>query len=87
VEQTGVDRGKAGSILSVINDVAGAVCNADIDVPGIQTSGEFYAQKSGGGVRIRFFGIYGNRKADLRGTLGDRYCCLRNPKRRAVYAV
>ena len=52
-----------------------------------QTSGEFYAQKSGGGVRIRFFDIYGNRKADLRGTLGDRYCCLRNPKRRAVYAV
>ena len=64
------------SILSVINDTIGTRRDANLDISGVQESDESFGQKSDGGICNRFFGIYGNRKADIRGALGDGYSCF-----------
>ena len=68
--------GKTGSILSVINDTIGTRRDANLDISGVQKSGESSDQKSDGGICNLFFGIYGNRQADIRGALGDGYSCV-----------
>ena len=65
----------------------GTFRDADISISVIQESDESHAQKSGCIVCGDFFSIYGNRKADLRGTLGDGYNWLRIIKCRTIYIV
>ena len=43
--------------------------------------------KSGCGVCSNLFSVYGDRKADFRGTLGNGYNWLRAIERGAIYAV
>ena len=85
--QADSDRGKTGSILSVINDTIGTRRDANLDISGVQKSGESSDQKSDGGICTLFFGIYGNRQADIRGALGDGYSCFCIIICGAVYAV
>ena len=70
-----------------MNDIAGTERDADIDVPDIQESREFSDKKSGRDFCNRLFSVYGDRKADLRGTLGDGYNWFHIIKCGTLYAV
>jgi hypothetical protein len=77
----------SGGVLSVLHDIAGAERYADTEISDGQKM-----RKAGDSVYGHFvfgtvFLAYGDRTADGRSTLGDRYYRIGFPERRTVSAV